>query len=126
MNAGSLYPCPCCGYLVFEEPPGSLDICPVCWWEDDPIQLADPSCRDGANSCCLIDAQQRFRRRDPQAADPSACVHPRNPAFRRDKAWRPLPMDDEDDCRPLTLRRQGDWPDDPAMLYYWHQNRRAG
>lgn len=24
-----LYPCPCCGYLVFEEGPGSYDICPI-------------------------------------------------------------------------------------------------
>jgi len=36
------YPCPCCGYLVFTEPPGSFEICPICFWEDDVSQLAIP------------------------------------------------------------------------------------
>lgn len=31
------YPCPCCGHLVFEDPPGSYEICPVCFWEDEPL-----------------------------------------------------------------------------------------
>ena len=33
------YPCPCCGYLMFNEEPGSYDICEVCGWEDDLSQL---------------------------------------------------------------------------------------
>ncbi|MEU7782897.1 CPCC family cysteine-rich protein [Amycolatopsis sp. NPDC049159] len=33
------YPCPCRGHLVFGEPPGSYEICGVCFWEDDPVQL---------------------------------------------------------------------------------------
>ena len=32
-------PCPCCGYLVFDEEPGSYSICPICYWEDDAVQL---------------------------------------------------------------------------------------
>jgi hypothetical protein len=24
------YPCPCCGYLVLDEEPGSYEICPIC------------------------------------------------------------------------------------------------
>jgi len=36
-QAASTYPCPCCGYLVFTEPPGSYDICSICFWEDDPV-----------------------------------------------------------------------------------------
>ena len=27
------HPCPSCGFVVFEEPPGSYAICPVCDWE---------------------------------------------------------------------------------------------
>jgi hypothetical protein len=33
------YPCPCCGYLMFYEGPGSYDICKICFWEDDLSQL---------------------------------------------------------------------------------------
>ena len=34
------YKCPCCGFYTFDEKPnGNYDICPVCFWEDDPIQL---------------------------------------------------------------------------------------
>jgi hypothetical protein len=26
--------CPCCGYKTLDAP-GALQLCPVCWWEDD-------------------------------------------------------------------------------------------
>lgn len=36
------YKCPCCGFYTFDEKlNGNYDICPVCFWEDDPIQLED-------------------------------------------------------------------------------------
>ena len=35
------YLCPCCKKYVFEEGPGSYEICPVCSWEDDKIQAED-------------------------------------------------------------------------------------
>lgn len=36
------YPCPCCSYLTMPEPPpGTYGICPVCGWEDDPVQFED-------------------------------------------------------------------------------------
>ncbi|WP_241494482.1 CPCC family cysteine-rich protein [Pseudomonas asplenii] len=37
-----MFTCPCCGYAVFEEPPGSHDICPICFWEDDLFLGHDP------------------------------------------------------------------------------------
>src|SRR4029453_12864516 len=55
-----MYPCPCCGYQVFSEPPGSYEICPICFWEDDGVQLAFPDLAGGANKCSLIDAQKNF------------------------------------------------------------------
>lgn len=48
-----LYPCPCCGYLVFDEEPGSYDNCPVCGWEDDLSQLRFPTMA-GANRPLLL------------------------------------------------------------------------
>jgi hypothetical protein len=34
------YRCPCCGYKTLEVP-GSMGLCPVCWWEDDGQEDAD-------------------------------------------------------------------------------------
>ncbi len=55
-----MYPCPCCGYEVFGEPPGLHDICPICYWEDDIVQLAFPDLAGGANHCSLIEGQSAF------------------------------------------------------------------
>ena len=36
------YQCLCCGYYTLtEEPPGSYEICKVCYWEDDYINNID-------------------------------------------------------------------------------------
>jgi hypothetical protein len=40
--------CPCCEYLTLEDEPGHFDICPVCFWEDDPIQRDDIEYDGGA------------------------------------------------------------------------------
>ena len=56
------YPCPCCGYLTYTEPPcGEYEICPVCFWEDDPIQKEYPDKDSGANEVCLNQAKINFR-----------------------------------------------------------------
>ena len=54
------YPCPCCGYKTIEREDTFYDICPVCFWETDPIQLAAPTYKGGANRPSLIEAQQNF------------------------------------------------------------------
>ena len=38
-----------------------FDLCPVCDWEDDPVQADDPSYPDGANDVSLTVAQQNYR-----------------------------------------------------------------
>lgn len=56
------WPCPCCAYRTLEEkPPGSYFICPVCFWEDDPVQFDDPTYRGGANVVSLDDARTNFK-----------------------------------------------------------------
>lgn len=56
------FPCPCCGHLTMhEEQRGSFDICPVCFWEDDPVQWADPSYEGGANGPSLNTARKNFK-----------------------------------------------------------------
>ena len=35
-----LFRCPCCGYRTLQTPE-SMELCPVCWWEDDGQDDAD-------------------------------------------------------------------------------------
>ena len=56
------YPCPCCGRdMLREPPPGTYEICPICGWEDDPVQYRDPDFSGGANLMSLNEARKRFR-----------------------------------------------------------------
>ena len=82
-------PCPCCGYLVFDEPPGSYDICPICSWEDDLSQLRFPV-TTGANHVSLIDAQRNYAR--DGVCESRLHSHVRQPKDSdvRDPQWRPI------------------------------------
>jgi hypothetical protein len=49
--------CPCCGHLTYEPPiAGSMQICPICFWEDAPGE----EYWNGSNSVSLVSAQQNF------------------------------------------------------------------
>lgn len=52
----TLHPCPCCGSPTIETP-GWYDICPECWWEDDP-DTSDLN----ANRVTLQEAQDNYAR----------------------------------------------------------------
>jgi Cysteine-rich CPCC len=54
------YTCPCCGYKTIYREDTFYDLCPVCFWETDPYQLANPTYRGGANLPSLAEAQQYF------------------------------------------------------------------
>ena len=55
------YKCPCCGYYTFEEPiENTFAICPVCFWEDDGIQLLEPNRSGGANYVSLNEAKANY------------------------------------------------------------------
>ena len=51
--------CLCCGFLTIDER-GGYEICPVCGWEDDPVQARDASYRGGANDCSLNEAKVNY------------------------------------------------------------------
>jgi ribonuclease HII len=72
------FACPCCGnFTLAEKPPGSLGLCEVCWWEDDPVQFADPNYEGGANAPSLNQAREFFR--TIAVSDPELRGHERQP-----------------------------------------------
>lgn len=55
------FPCPCCGYLALRQPPpGTFEICPVCWWEDGYAQYLHVDLEGGANNVSLRAARKNF------------------------------------------------------------------
>lgn len=55
----SKHHCPCCAFLTLTSK-GSYEVCPVCYWEDDPLQTKDASYEGGANEASLSQARQTF------------------------------------------------------------------
>lgn len=55
------YKCPCCGYYTLKEL-GVYDICPVCYWEDDPFQIEDPDLEEQANTVSLNQAKENYKK----------------------------------------------------------------
>lgn len=56
------YRCPCCGSRTLSAP-ASMDLCPVCWWEDDGQEDGDASeVRLTVNGdLSLSDAREHYR-----------------------------------------------------------------
>ena len=55
------FKCPCCNCCtMLHEDPVYHDICPVCFWENDPIQNMNTSFVGGANEICLDDARNNY------------------------------------------------------------------
>lgn len=75
--------CPACGFQVLAEGYGSNELCAVCGWEDDGVQLANPTSSGGANRQSLAQAQAELLRRLPL----DTVSHE---GFDRDARWRPL------------------------------------
>ena len=53
--------CPVCGQYRFETQ-DEYEICPICWWEDDPGQRDDPEEDSGANGMSLIEAREWWQK----------------------------------------------------------------
>jgi hypothetical protein len=116
MTPNPQYPCPACGFLQFEEPPGSYDICRLCGWEDDHVQLAHPRFRGGANHVSLVEAQQKALRTYPLRVMKVG-------EWARDPSWRPL-TDEEAEISPDAPRSPRQYFDAAASEepgYYWRK-----
>ncbi len=76
----SLLTCPSCGYRTIKDISyNSYQICPVCGWEDDAVQLGNPTLAFGANKISLYLSQCRFAKENPDITE-----------WEYDLSWRPL------------------------------------
>ncbi|MFE2330103.1 CPCC family cysteine-rich protein [Streptomyces sp. NPDC059385] len=112
------HPCPCCGHRVLDAMPGSYEICPVCFWEDDGIQFRWPTMDGGANKVSLIEAQLNYqefgacKQRVRQFVRPPAEDEPLDPA------WRPIDLT-HDSFEDWAAEDRAPWPDDRSALFWW-------
>jgi len=56
---------------------GQYDICPVCFWEDDPVQSRDERLDGSANKVCLEEARKNYL--DFGACEKEMLPHTRKP-----------------------------------------------
>lgn len=113
--------CPCCGHLVFDAGwgwPGSYEICPVCFWEDDGVQLRFPSMAGGANRPSLIEAQRNYAAYGGCDEHGRRRVRLATADEPRDPLWRPIDpardsFEDPHDPDPAP------WPGDATALCWW-------
>ncbi|MGZ3504307.1 MAG: CPCC family cysteine-rich protein [Vulcanimicrobiaceae bacterium] len=115
----SRYPCPSCGYLVFDLAPGSEAICPICGWLDDLMHLRFVLFDGRPNGISLLEAQRNFVAIG--AKDAHALRNVRFPVASdvRDPDWRPVDLDQDE---PESIPNDFDglsYPQDPTLLYYW-------
>ena len=111
------YPCPCCGHFVHGGGPGSHLICPVCYWEDDQVQLRWPLLTGGANRPSLVGAQQCYRNVGASEERFAKNVRPATTDEPIDEGFRPvdLTIDNFED----SSVQDEPWPGDRADLYWW-------
>jgi len=103
---GNKYTCPCCGYKTLpEKPPGTFNICDICFWEDDGYQLDNPDYEGGANHPSLRQAQKNFL--DFGATERRLLEYVRKPTEKdaKDPQWEPLRTMNESSQHKLDVEK---------------------
>lgn len=109
-----MYTCPACGFRTFDEGPGSYEICAVCNWEDDEVQLRFPAMHGGANGDSLLEWQVRILETVPVSIT-------LRDGFLSDPEWRPLRPEECQDREntPQSGREYFDAIGQAPASYYW-------
>ena len=117
----TLYTCPCCGYRTLSDSPGSYEICHVCFWEDDQIQVLDPWFAGGANKPSLVEAQKNFARIGACDENGKTFVKGILPGDEKDPEWRPATEADRGFVKKPRDIAEQEWSNLNAW-YYWRSN----
>ena len=114
----TLYPCPCCGFLVFNGPPGTYEFCPVCAWQETVGQLRFATLPGGPNKSNLVEAQVNYAEHGTSTTGRKPRA-PSSTGFERDENWRPIDLK-TDNIELSFIGDQGNtYPKDLTQLYYW-------
>ena len=71
------YKCVCCGHKTFQsENALEHEICPVCFWENDPVQNSQPDYSGGANRVSLLEARENYKKYGAVSQEYSKNVRP--------------------------------------------------
>jgi hypothetical protein len=117
-RGGPKFSCPCCGYRTLRARPGNYEICHVCFWEDDPVQILDPWYRAGANNVSLREAQKNYAEVGVSEPQFKSNVKGVLPGDTRDPLWRLVEETDRQHVTtPARLAKEN--PDWPWKWYYW-------
>ncbi|MCB1186902.1 hypothetical protein KDL29_07015 [bacterium] len=110
------FPCPACGFITLSEGGGgTYEICSLCFWEDDSVQLDDPCHCGGANGPSLLEWQREVVL--PQC--PESVLRFRG--FDRAEGWRPICDADLVHWQKNLLKHGDEVPDGMITRYqYWH------
>jgi hypothetical protein len=116
------YPCPCCGYIVFHEPAGSYEICPICSWIDDLSQLRFVHTM-GANHVSLVEAQHNYLAIKASEERVKSLVRLARLNEQRDPGWRLIDPALDNIEEPISGQTYGaTYPKKKDALYYWRPN----
>ena len=109
--------CPYCGFLTVEEDTyGTYNICEVCGWEDEPVQLANPCSGGGANSESLLESQLKAIAEIPLEINEYEGIE-------RSTKW--CPLNEEEIIKFKAQAAENHWAN-KVVLYesevYWNKN----
>lgn len=109
-------PCPSCGFLTCEGNYGNYNICEICGWEDDGVQLANPCSGGGANGESLAEAQANSISNYPLSIEIAE-------GLKRSQIWRPLT---KNEIEKYNEQKAQEYWHNKEILYeseaYWCQN----
>ena len=107
---------------MFNQPPGSDEICEICSWEDDLSQLRFPK-TEGANKVSLIEAQKNFEKFGAFKKHAIKYVRKPEKSDEKDQEWRMINVLSDNIEKPVPSFDYGKtYPENVTKFYYWTKN----